>query len=1289
MGLIHQLYCTHCTLGTSAVERRKGEVASRVLGYGPRASSFAGESLRNNYRHVERYMRYLLPADVPAEDRPRLTAAEAPRRLFFAPSANNLQIMGLVSYRTRDTAGRPGSYFAHVLMSEPGADAWSAADCLQLWGAGWTDSDPPEGVFDLPPLGSLAELRNGAPPGVDDEVLRSFLVTPCGEPFYDPLHLIPNALREMSPDDRAKMLIRILGGFLQLQIANRRESVLLVAEPGLAALLFYGVARLLPDGKLRQQISFSTYEPDVSRLNVSLAATTFANAGSDIKPESYQAAGFVYNVLNGKRSTRVLPNSEYAQLLVDELTRRGWGAVNDLLKQYAALGIERAGDLELLAKTRNFAPLLLDPHAELPDFDVTSNPLLAKYHLQIVRKLLADHGKGTARLESLVKTKRHLLLLNLIATEQAPPETLAAVKFLLERLPGNWFDQFLAAPPIAPKFKSDAVAEFICRQRRLPENCDAYWVAPNGSGVTGFFPQVLVRLPAPVLEQLAENTKGTPQWDALLTGLIEAYRADPGKAYLHAVLVRGLAALPPDRLYTFLDRYADGTGNHVRWNEIGLARHLDKLLFDLPNAGGHFSRRLDVLYAWREFFTQPNRAGEVLASWIALRLHLQRLGETSAPTQRGKPSRNQFDLDATAKNVAIALVGAMSPALYTEDPDGSWRLNRVKDIGRALLRRDDYLPAPLWDKIGLYAESAQTGPRSGYWVAPTVSSFRSRSKTNWPIILPFAIVGGLLLIWAVNRVIGIISESPTPAQIAKGDPAKPAPAATSPAAPPSTIENKPVPASPAPLPSKPLVEDTNRERPAGESNPAEKPDPTKPAAASEKSPSGTPAPINAGSKQTPPPVSSEPAKPKEQNLAPPAAPQLPSGPPPGDPLRGQTPPPKTREKVTSSTRYPLPYPPILMPMPLCYVGSNSNLRILGIEQANQCFLAEEGTLSDPKHFFKVPRQGPIATRINVQDAHKNPPGHFSINTGGSLGFQWDRQLGKEDTKCLKWLAACVIDNGTRYVALCDDFRKPDRLPLVPVTGKMSKRAEIVIPDGHKELFVIRQSDLRLGGGVLHVGSQPYPFGEPRGNEITASVPEFAKTLGVGGAKVTVRLQQFAMNGRNWIIYVDMEPDMALGGNNDARSTQTPEAYHALIRNVKNAHKKVGASYPSENEVSTIDLSVKRLAERLGKKVDRKFPTQKEWTDFNAGDQNRKKYLTWVRTQLLEPAQQELDKLEAAANEKAAAKEKWDCLKAISVKLYRMVDEIRDDIVVIGQPDANDAATGTVADGSGLEKSPKP
>ena len=137
MSIIQQIYCTHCTHGSSALERREGDLAHRMLGYSARAGSLEAQELRKCYRQLERYAYYYLPRDTPGEEKLRLIAASAPRRLIFFPSTSGLQVAGQVCYRQTDTEGRPGSYFAHVLFQDEqnGLGRWSPVDCLKLWNA--------------------------------------------------------------------------------------------------------------------------------------------------------------------------------------------------------------------------------------------------------------------------------------------------------------------------------------------------------------------------------------------------------------------------------------------------------------------------------------------------------------------------------------------------------------------------------------------------------------------------------------------------------------------------------------------------------------------------------------------------------------------------------------------------------------------------------------------------------------------------------------------------------------------------------------------------------------------------------------------------------------------------------------------------------------------------------------------------------------------------------------------------------------------------------------------------
>src|SRR5258708_3124195 len=119
MSGIEQIYGTHCTYASSAIERRDGDMADRVVGYSARASSLPQDVLRREFRTFERYLYYYLPTDSPPERKLDLPPQTAPRRLLFNPSASGWQILTQVCYRQWDVVHqRPGSYFSHVLTAK-------------------------------------------------------------------------------------------------------------------------------------------------------------------------------------------------------------------------------------------------------------------------------------------------------------------------------------------------------------------------------------------------------------------------------------------------------------------------------------------------------------------------------------------------------------------------------------------------------------------------------------------------------------------------------------------------------------------------------------------------------------------------------------------------------------------------------------------------------------------------------------------------------------------------------------------------------------------------------------------------------------------------------------------------------------------------------------------------------------------------------------------------------------------------------------------------------------------
>ena len=140
MSRIHRLLCSHCTFGSSELEHSTAENAAKVLGYSVRRSSLPEPDrglLRSVFRAVERLLSYDLPRDTPPARKEVLDANTAPRRFVFMPNLGGWQAAAFVSYRTRDTHGRIGSYFADVIATKLDRDTtpWCPLEILKLWPA--------------------------------------------------------------------------------------------------------------------------------------------------------------------------------------------------------------------------------------------------------------------------------------------------------------------------------------------------------------------------------------------------------------------------------------------------------------------------------------------------------------------------------------------------------------------------------------------------------------------------------------------------------------------------------------------------------------------------------------------------------------------------------------------------------------------------------------------------------------------------------------------------------------------------------------------------------------------------------------------------------------------------------------------------------------------------------------------------------------------------------------------------------------------------------------------------
>jgi len=749
VSTIHQIYCTHCTHGTSALSAAEGELQDRMLGYSARAGSLEHALLRRYYRQIERYVYYYLPRDTPSEEKLRLTASTAPRRLVFYPSAGGLQVIGQVCYRQTDTEGRPGSYFAHVLFRDEndGARPWSQLDCLKLWAApGWVEEDSLHHPFLLQPLASLDQMLAGRRPAIDDGVFLSFLSTPAGGSFDDPSGTIPERWRRMDAARRSGLFIEAFRGFLEMGPA-RRESLLLVIEPGVAALVFYGIIRLLPIGEIRARISFSTFEPNADRVGASLAATTFCDPQkTDLRGDAYRSRGFAVNTFTERRSESRRPQAQYAATMVRRLLEQGWESVDWSLASLAAAGARTCEDLDALAAVESLVPALLDPSQTRLDEDWRRSPMATNYLRRALVQALNGLSNPAASLEPIIGRPAHLTILELLATEHKIPGMRGVAAFLLERLPGERIADLLKLDCVSFEAKVDVLVRYVTSHRQLPPGCDHLWnesaraAGPASRTVGPLLPSVLARLDLDTLEafyaQIASRQSG-----AFLTSLFVACQ---NRQCTRESLTRIVRAAEDEALLSlfralgpaFFQQYPDG--------EPALGAKLHEMVGSLARHPRQFSERLDVILAGRHLL--PDEDQDVVTAWSNCRRAILEVGGLQDQRSGVLRQRPVEELEAPARRMAEAARKAMPPDRMDDDPQGSQKQTCLRQIapallgGRALLPKGVWQHDALWQKIGWYFQHRK-------WPGAPLRKMRPKSRSLGP---------GWILLSAIVAVVAIV-----------------------------------------------------------------------------------------------------------------------------------------------------------------------------------------------------------------------------------------------------------------------------------------------------------------------------------------------------------------------------------------------------------------------------------------------------------------------------------------------------------------------------------------------------
>lgn len=763
MATIQQIYFTHCTQGTCALTRDTGEKARQVYGYSARASSLEPHNLRRLASVCDRFISYYLPSDFPSEDKHRLAPEAAPRRLFFVPDLDGLQVIGQVAYRAKDTANRPGSYFAHVLLQQKtDGPPWTPRAALGLWGApGWRLADGPDIPWDLAPLADLKDLHGKGSTAMDEKVLYSYLTAPAQGPFHDPGKVIPPEWRAQPPDKRVMFFGECLRQFLE------HGTLFLVAQPEFAALLQYGIFRLLPLSGFTADLSFSTYETELTRTNFKLIATTF-HKPTDADPEAIQPSSTFRAVLNTFHPPTVPPihKDEYAGVVLNRFPEKRRKALDQLLDGFGAADPTQPRELVEL----------LSAHHELQTLAEHGTPLRINWRGRPkVRQYLGEqidiHFSGAQLEERLARIRGKqptLDLLELLQDRTRGGNPSPLVQRLLQDVGVEQLSAVLAMPALAPETKVALLARAIEPTGKMPEACWQYLgLVPPGRSSNGrlSLESLLTLLPTKPIQLLGEQVPVALRrtwWHALASvGRQDEHKLD----LLRAELRRYVEGRTGDSIYPELK---DGEIlDLLSFDPPARNEALRKILNELPASDGSTEERIAFLRRNEECLRAGGEADEnlgaleLLVNWQKAIKHLKEIDRL--------PERQFAESTDSIKGACEGLVAALYKLAPREDYTDAHRQELLDQLAREI-----QVTASRWNDPDLSIPLARLLEGRGW----SRRKLRGRSNlarqqatfgnlTDWraPVILTIFVIAILISAFAVKILIQA-RESPQEQQAA-------------------------------------------------------------------------------------------------------------------------------------------------------------------------------------------------------------------------------------------------------------------------------------------------------------------------------------------------------------------------------------------------------------------------------------------------------------------------------------------------------------------------------------------
>jgi hypothetical protein len=483
MARVDQMYCTHC-LPRDAVFGEKYTVRAASLAQ-------AAESKNLYFQVISELLResgfYKPPRDMPAEKWTSGRAENMPARLVSIPTYRGYRILSHVFYRTHDSSGtRVGSYFAHLLFQATGrGQPWRPEQCLQLWMAdGWKRRDTPDDPKSLDAFEDFAAARtmllNGLEPRIDRQAMHRFLTADADQAacFADPD--AQRFCRQTPPEYRQGQLAALMQGLLQ-STPERRPSLLLVADPGVAVFYFFGILTLLPVATIPAETSFSTYE---TRLDQSLAnwiATTFYDPlRTDLTATERQQAAFWLNAFRNQHAA-VQPHPFPEQIIRTFVEDPH--AAGQMLDRCQTLQVRSPSELHDFVRLHQSARAILTSSRQISD-ESFADDAAQDYTAWLVRDHLAVQPVPDERIARLAQSPNIRCVLRFLFRDASQSAEMTdamqtALRFLPHLSSPNLAE--IAEMPLPLDYRCRVLHEYADREKRLPAWFEAL-LTPVGRG---------------------------------------------------------------------------------------------------------------------------------------------------------------------------------------------------------------------------------------------------------------------------------------------------------------------------------------------------------------------------------------------------------------------------------------------------------------------------------------------------------------------------------------------------------------------------------------------------------------------------------------------------------------------------------------------------------------------------------------------------------------------------------------------------------------------------------------